>query len=89
MSQTLPYYDFEWLSKEQLREAEQAVMSDDWLVTVRLLDWRARYAQVMRRVLLANANGDHVPAAQTDIKMETAYIFEYISNTQGSPRLRR
>ena len=76
MSQALPYFDFEWLSEEKLREAKQALMSDDWLVRVRFLDSRARYAEEMRRVLLADANGDHVPAARTDIKMDTAYIFE-------------
>ena len=30
----------------------------------------------MRRVLLADANEDHVPATRTDIKINTAYIFE-------------
>ena len=30
----------------------------------------------MRRVLLADVNGDQAPAARTDIKMDTAYIFE-------------
>ena len=76
MSQAPPYSDFEWLSEEQLREAEQAHMSDDWLVTLRFLDSWARYAKEMRRVLLADLNGDQAPAARTDIKINTAYIFE-------------
>ena len=76
MSQTLPYIEFDWLSNAQLREAEAALTSDDWLVTVRFLDSQGRYLREHRRVLLADANGQAVPPVRDDIKPFTAYIFE-------------
>ena len=74
MSQALPFSDFEWLSDAQLREAEDALTSDDWLRTVRYLDSKARYIRELARIV--NSNGPLNPPARTDLKPNTAYIFE-------------
>ena len=76
MSQALPYSEFDWQPDAQLREAETALTSDDWLVTERLLNSQRRYMLVHRRVLLADANGQAVPPLREDIISLTAYIFE-------------
>ena len=74
MSQAFPFSDFEWLSDEQLREAEAALTNDDWLITVRFLDSTARYigelARIKNSVVVPN------PPALEDIKPNTEYIFE-------------
>ena len=74
MSQKLPFSDFEWLSNAQLREAEDAVTSNDWLRTMRYLDSKARYIRELARIV--NADGPIDPPARTDLKPDTAYIFE-------------
>ena len=74
MSQKLPFSDFELLSDAQLREAEDALRSDDWLRTVRSLDLKARYICELARIV--NADGPLDPPARTDLKLDTAYIFE-------------
>ena len=56
MSQALPYSEFDWLSDAQLREAETALTSDDWLVTERFLNSQRRDMLEHRRVRLADAN---------------------------------
>ena len=76
MSQTLSYSEFEWMSYAQLREAEAALTSDDWLVTVLFLDSHGRYLREYKRILLADVNGQAVPPVRDDIKPFTAYIFE-------------
>ena len=76
MSQALPFNDFEWLSDEQLREAEAALTSDDWLSTVRFLDSKARYIRELAR--FQNSVGVPNPTAREDIIPNTAYIFEVI-----------
>ena len=50
MSQALPYSEFEWLSNGQLREAEIALTSDNWLEAARFLDSQGRYLREHRRV---------------------------------------
>ena len=74
ISQALPFSDFEWLSDEQLREAEAALTSDDWLTTVRFLDSKAQYIRELARI--QNSVGVPNPPAREDIKPNTAYIFE-------------
>ena len=74
MSQKLPFSDFEWLSNAQLRKAEDSLTSDNWLRTVRCLDSKARYICELARIV--NADGPLDPPAQTDLKSDTAYIFE-------------
>ena len=74
MSQELPFSDIEWLSDEQLREAEAALTSDDWLQTVRFLDSKARYIRDLARIV--NADSPLDPPARMDLKPNTAYIFE-------------
>ena len=65
MSQELQFSDVEWLSDAQLREAEAALTSDDWLQTVRFLDSKARYIRELAR--MANADGFLDPPARTDL----------------------
>ena len=74
MSQTLPFNDFEWISDAQLREAKDALASDNWLRTMRYLDSKARYIRELARIV--NADGPLDPPAQTDLKSDTAYIFD-------------
>ena len=74
MSQALLFSYFEWLSDEQLREAEDALTSDDWLRTLRYLDSKARYIRELARIV--NAEGPLDPPARTDLNPDTAYIFE-------------
>ena len=76
MSETLPYSEFEWMSDAQLREAETALTSDNWLDTVRFLDSQRRYLREHRRVPHADANGQAVPPDRDDMIPFTAYIFE-------------
>ena len=74
MSQKLPFSDFEWLADAQLREAEAALTSDDWLQTVRFLDSKARCIRELARIV--NADGPLNPPARTELKPNTAYNFE-------------
>ena len=74
MSQELPFSDFEWLTEAQHREAEAALTSDDWLVTLRFLNSKARYFAELARAV--DAVGPLDPPLRTDIKLDTAYIFE-------------
>ena len=74
MPQALPFSDYEWLSDEQLREAEVALSSDDWLSTVRFLDSKARYIRELAQI--QNSVGGPNPPAREYIKANTAYIFE-------------
>jgi hypothetical protein len=74
MSQELPFSDFEWLTEAQHREAEAALTSDDWLVTLRFLNSFDRYRRELARD--AAAAGQPDPPMRADIKPYTAYIFE-------------
>ena len=74
MSQELSFSDLEWLSDAQLREAEAALTSDDWLQTQRFLDSKARYIRELARIV--NADSPLDPPARTDLKPNTAYTFE-------------
>ena len=64
------------MSDAQLREAEAALTSDDWLVTVRFLDSHKRYLREHLRILLADVNGQAVLPVRDNIKLFTAYMFE-------------
>ena len=43
MSQGPPFSEFEYLSDEQLHEAEAELTNDDWLTTMRFLDLKIQY----------------------------------------------
>ena len=74
MSQALPFSDFDWLSDVKLREAVNALTSDDWFCTVRYLDSKARYIRELATIV--NTDGPLDPPARTEFKPNTAYIFE-------------
>ena len=74
MFQALPFREVEWLSEEQLREAEAALTCDDLLTTVRFLDSNTRY--IYEFVQIQNFDGVPNPPAREDIKLNTAFIFE-------------
>ena len=74
MSQALLFSDFEWLSDEQLPEAEAARTIDHWLTTVRFLDSNGRYIRELARI--KNFIGVPDPPAREDIKPNSANIFE-------------
>ena len=74
MSQELPFSDFDWLSNAQLCEAEVALTSNDLLQTVRFQNSKVRYIRELTRIV--NTDGTLNPPARTDLKPNTAYIFE-------------
>ena len=61
-------------SDAQLRETVAALTSDDRLQTVRFLDSKAHYIREFARIV--NADSPLDPPARTELKPNTAYIFE-------------
>ena len=74
MSQELPFSHFEWLTEAQQREAEAALMSDDWFVTMRFFNTKARYYDELARIV--DTDGIPDPPLRTDLSPFMAYIFE-------------
>jgi hypothetical protein len=74
MSQELPFSHFEWLTEAQQLEAEAALLSDDWFVTMRYFNTKARYYDELARI--ADTDGIPDPPLRADLSPFMAYIFE-------------